>query len=363
MVAAATRLSRVDGEAGQLILRGYAVEDLAPLASFEDVAYLLLYGKLPDAGERTEFVRDLASRRKLPDAAIALLRDAAAARTPPIDSLRMAAGTFSLGCSGNPGEDALTAIAAFPTVLGAYWRLMHGREPLPIRPELSHAAHCLYQTFGGEPDAARVRALETYWNTVADHGLNASTFTCRVIASTRSDLISAVTGALGALKGPLHGGAPGPVLDMVREIGTADRAELVLRARLDRGERLMGFGHRIYKVRDPRADVLAFACEKLYASGGASTLYELARAVEDTARRLLAEYKPGRRLDTNVEFYTALLLDGLGFPNEMFTPAFAAGRVVGWSAHFFEQLQEGRLIRPQSTYTGPEGLRYQAAAS
>src|SRR5438094_598488 len=209
-----------------------------------------------------------------------------------------------------------------------------------------------------EPSAERAPALETYLNTVCDHGLNASTFAARVIVSTRSDVISAITGAVGALKGPLHGGAPGPALDMVFEIGTPERAEPVIRAKLDRGERLMGFGHRIYRVRDPRADVLAQAAQRFYSSGGDQSLYELAQQVEATALRLLRERKPERRLDTNVEFYTALLLHGLGFPSALFTPTFAVGRVVGWSAHCLEQLREGRLIRPQSAYVGPTDLHY-----
>jgi citrate synthase len=176
---------------------------------------------------------------------------------------------------------------------------------------------------GGE----RVRALETYLNTVCDHGLNASTFAARVIVSTRSDLISAVTGAVGALKGPLHGGAPGPALDMIRDIAAADRAEEVIQAKLERGERLMGFGHRVYRTRDPRADVLAAAAQQFYASEGDREFYALAQHVEKTALRLLARRKTSRRLDTNVEFYTALLLHGLGFSVELFTSIFAIGRV------------------------------------
>jgi citrate synthase len=197
-----------------------------------------------------------------------------------------------------------------------------------------------------------VRGLNVYLTTVADHGLNASTFTARVIASTGSDFVSAITGAVGALKGPLHGGAPGPALDMVFEIGDASRAESALRAKLARGERLMGFGHRVYKVRDPRADVLAAAAVRMFARAGDSRLYELARSVETTALRVLEEHKPGRRLKTNVEFYTALLLHGLELGTAFFTPTFAVGRVAGWTAHCFEQRAVGRLIRPQSAYVG-----------
>jgi citrate synthase len=358
VVATSTRLSHVDGEAGRLTLAGYAVEDLAPRASFEEVAHLFLRGHLPTRAERLQFERDLAGRRVLPGAAVAVLRAAGAAKTPPMDALRMAAPLLSLGREENPLDDAMTAIASFPTIVGTYWRVRNGEAPVPVRADLAHAAHYLHQLSGAEPAAERARALETYLNTVCDHGLNASTFAARVIASTRSDVISAITGAVGALKGPLHGGAPGPALDMVFEIGAPERAEAVIRARLDRGERLMGFGHRIYRVRDPRADVLAHAAEQFYTSGGDRGLYELARSVERTALGLLHERKPERRLDTNVEFYTALLLHGLGLPADLFTPTFAVGRVLGWSAHCLEQLRDGRLIRPQSAYIGPTDLLY-----
>ena len=353
VVATTTRLSDVDGEAGRLTIAGYAVEDLAPYAGFEEVAYLLLHGRLPELSERDRFTQDLAGRRGLSPAAMAIVHEAAAAQVPPMDALRMAAAVLSLDRVENPVDDAMTAIASFPTIVGTYWRVLQGHEPVAVRSDLPHAAHYLHQVFGAEPSAERARAVETYLNTVCDHGLNASTFAARVIVSTRSDVISAVTGAVGALKGPLHGGAPGPALDMVFEIGAPERAEAVIRAKLERGERLMGFGHRIYRVRDPRADVLAQAAERFYASGGDQRLYDLARTVETTALRLLRERKPARRIETNVEFYTALLLHGLGLPSALFTPTFAVGRVLGWSAHCLEQLRDGRLIRPQSAYIGP----------
>ena len=359
IVAASTRLSEVDGEAGRLTIAGYAVDDLAPAATFEEVAYLLVNSRLPEPGECARFGRELAARREIPRVAIDVLRGAAAERAAPMDALRMATPVLSLGRREDPLEDAMTAIAAFPTIVGAYWRLLHGERPADVRTDLGHAAHYLHQLSGAEPAADRTRAVETYLNTVCDHGLNASTFAARVIVSTRSDVISAITGAVGALKGPLHGGAPGPALDMVFEIGSPERAEPYIRALLDRGERLMGFGHRVYRVRDPRADVLAAAAERLHGGGDADrSVYDLARHVEATALRLLRERKPDRRLDTNVEFYTALLLHGIGLPTELFTPTFAVGRVLGWSAHCLEQLRDGRLIRPQSVYVGPRGLRY-----
>ena len=363
VVAASTRLSEVDGEAGRLTIAGYLVDDLAPAATFEEVAFLLLNGRLPEPAESVTFARALAARRELPRAALDVLRAAAAERAAPMDALRMAAPLLSLGRKEDPLEDAMTAIAAFPTIVGAYWRLLRGELPVGVRDDLGHAAHYLHQLSGTEPTADRARALETYLNTVCDHGLNASTFTARVIISTRSDVISAITGAVGALKGPLHGGAPGPALDMVFEIGSPERAEPVIRAMLDRGERLMGFGHRVYRVRDPRADVLAKASERFYASDVDRSVYELARHVEATALRLLRERKPDRRLDTNVEFYTALLLHGIGLPTDLFTPTFAVGRVLGWSAHCLEQLHDGRLIRPQSAYVGPRDLHYDPQAT
>jgi citrate synthase len=359
VVAASTRLSLVDGAAGRLILAGYPMEEIAPQASFEEVVHLLWSGRLPNHQELKDLSARLASRRRLPPTTSALLREAAGNAVPVMDALRMAASTLSIGRSESPEEDALAVGAAFPAIVGGYWRLRNGQEPIEPREDLSHAEHYLHQIFGGEIGPERARGLETYLNTVCDHGFNASTFTARVIVSTRSDIVSAVTGAVGALKGPLHGGAPGPALDMVFEIGETDRAEAVIIAKLERGERLMGFGHRIYRVRDPRADVLAAAAERFYTTEGDRRLYELAIAVEKTALRLLANRKPNHRINTNVEYYTALLLHGLGLPAELFTPTFAVSRVLGWTAHCLEQLREGRLIRPESKYIGPTELRFQ----
>jgi citrate synthase len=241
--------------------------------------------------------------------------------------------------------------------VAAYHRLSHGLQPIAPRRDLSLAANFLYMLRGHEPADDEVRALDTYLNTVADHGLNASTFTARVIVSTDSDMVSAVTGAVGALKGPRHGGAPGLALYQVLEVGHADRAAAVLAAKLDRGERLMGFGHRIYRTRDPRTDVLRAAAERLFAGGRDRRIYDLARAVEASALRLLRERKPDRVLATNVEFYTALVLHGLELPTPIFTPVFAMARVAGWTAHCLEQMTSNRLFRPESTYIGPRNRR------
>ena len=358
VVAAETRLSAVDGEAGELTIAGFPVEQLAGRATFEEVVYLLWHDALPDPKQLATFREELGARRALPSATLKLLRAAAAERVPAMDALRMAAGTVSLGGADDSYAEALALVARLPGIVAAYSRLLGGEEPVAPDPELGHAANYLYLLRGEEPDVESVRALETYLNTVADHGMNASTFAARVIISTRSDVVSAIVGAIGALKGPLHGGAPGPALDVVFEIGEAGRAETVMREKLARGERLMGFGHRIYKVRDPRADVLAAAAERLYATEADEGLYRLALEVEKTALGLLAEHKPGRNLQTNVEFYTALLLHGLGLPAELFSPTFAVARVAGWTAHCFEQRALDRIIRPQSAYVGRRDMRW-----
>jgi citrate synthase len=339
IVAAETRLSMVDGERGELVIAGLRLDDLA-LFPFEDVVSLL-WSTAGFSGRPRAL--------PLPHRTKQLLADAASDAVAPMDALRMAASTF---VATTDGEAAEVLVGTFPTIVAAHWRLLHGHEPLDPRDDLSLAANYLFMLTGNLPEPAFVRGLETYLATVSDHGLNASTFTARVITSTGSDFISAITGAIGALKGPLHGGAPGPALDMVFEIGSADRADEVLRRRIENGERLMGFGHRVYKVRDPRADALAMATERMFAVAGDRGLYDLARAVEIRALALLEEYKPGRRLQTNVEFYTALLLHGLGLEVPLFTPTFALGRVAGWTAHCFEQRATGRIIRPQSVYVG-----------
>src|SRR6266849_6597698 len=328
VVAAETAISMVDGERGELIIRGYPVEELAPNATFEQTVEILGVAEF------------LSADRELAPIAYEVLRAAAKRNDDSMDALRAAAGV-----GGAP-------LTTFPTIVAAYWRMLHDRDPIAPRTDLGHAANYLYMLDGQAPAVERVRALETYLNTVVDHGLNASTFTARVITSTGSDLVSAVVGAVGALKGPLHGGAPGPALDMVFEIGDPSRAEAVLRKKIEAGERLMGFGHRVYKVRDPRADVLAAAAKGLFTHGGDMHLYTLARGVEEIALRLLAEYKPGRKLQTNVEFYTALLLHGIGLEVPLFTPTFAISRVAGWIAHCLEQRENNRIIRPQSVYIG-----------
>jgi citrate synthase len=368
VVAARTALSHVDGVRGELIVAGFPVAEIAVNATFEETVWLLWTGDLPSSNSLAAFRSALALRRELPPATIDLLRVCAQQRVEVMDALRVAAGTIAIGTGPLKDSAALQnqpdgslpveIVATFPTIVASYWNLLHGRSPIAPRADLGHAANYLYMLKGETPQPEEIRGLETYLNTVVDHGLNASTFTARIITSTGSDMVAAIVGATGALKGPLHGGAPGPALDMVFEIGDAANAEPVLRRKLESGERLMGFGHRVYKVRDPRADVLAAAADRLYTRGGDIGLYRLARAVEATALRLLEEFKPGRRLQTNVEFYTALLLHGLGLDAKLFTPTFAISRVAGWIAHCLEQRAANRIIRPQSEYIGPRGRHW-----
>lgn len=349
VVAADTALSSVDGERGELILAGHRVEDIAPRVSFEEMVHLLWNGRLPDAREAEAWSRRIGERRFVPGPVLDLVASAAAAGALPMPVLRTAVSALGF----EAGRDDLGLLAAFPTIVGAWARARAGQPRLDPDPGLGHAADLLRMVSGASPSPARARALDTYLNTTVDHGLNASTFAARVVISTRSDMAAAVTGAIGALQGPLHGGAPGPVLDLINEVAPRSDRRDFLRAKVERGERLMGFGHRIYRVRDPRADVLARACETLRASGEAAPLFDVALDIEKIALSVLEEYKPDRALKTNVEFYTALLLQAAGVPKDLFTAIFATSRVAGWIAHAREQIATGKLIRPQSNYIGP----------
>lgn len=352
VVAASTALSHVFGEEGRLVYRGYDIHELAGKASFEEVAHLLWVGHLPSRTELNDVQAKLEANRTLPESVIgmlALLPD----DTAPMDALRT--GLSALGAvdpkhfGGVPDlEEAIAIAARFPGILAAFYRLREGLEP--VKPKAGHntAQSYLYQLFGNEPEERHWKPLETYLVLLADHGMNASTFTARVIASTQADLCSALTGAVGALKGPLHGGAPSLVLDMLNEIGTAENVENWLTAALDRGDRLMGFGHRVYKAEDPRAEIL----REMARTASDPDFFALSKTTEERALQMLNERKPGRRLYTNVEFYSAAVLAAVGLPGDMFTPTFAVARSVGWSAHVLEQGANNRLIRPQSQFVG-----------
>jgi len=356
VVVADTALSHIDGERGRLIYCGYDIGDLAAHATFEEVAYLLWHGHLPNRAELAEFTGEMARYRTLPPAVVEVIRvlpDSA----EPLEVLRTAVSAFAaaLDFKGHPSvTHAMALTGSMPSIMATFDRLRRGLPPVPPRADLSHASNYLYMLTGEVPSEQRARALETYLVLTADHGLNASTFTARVIASTLSDMGSAIVGAIGALKGPLHGGAPALVLDMLRAIGKPENAEAWLKAVLDRGERIMGFGHRVYRTEDPRARVLRALAERT----SEIEFFKLALHVEDVALRLLHERKPERRIYTNVEFYSAAVLHGVGLPDDLFTPTFAISRVAGWTAHVIEQLKDNRLIRPDAEYVGPMNLTF-----
>jgi citrate synthase len=354
VVAATTAISKVEGTAGRLIYRGYNIHDLARTTSFEEVAYLLWFGHLPNKEELLDLKVRLLADRTMPDAILRILSDLSAT-TEPMDALRTVTSAWgAMSIKGKPSiEQAIALTARFPLFLAAFHRMRNGLQPLESRPELGHAANYLYLLTGKVPQEQHVKALDAYLVLLADHGMNASTFTARVVASTESDIVSAVVAAIGALKGPLHGGAPSKVRDMLQAIGTVENAENWLRSALARGERLMGFGHRVYKTEDPRAEEL-----RDLAHLADPQEFVLARHVEELALALLKERKPDQHLNTNVEFYSAVLLASVGLPGDLFTPTFAVSRVVGWTAHILEQVHNNRLIRPEADYTGPTEAQF-----
>ena len=349
VVAAETVLSEVDGQAGVLIIRGHSLDELAGRATYEAVTRLLWDGFFDD------LPADLAPA--LGAARVAVFAEVSALDTglldrSPIEGMRALTARLA---DGDDLAVALRLTAAPAVFTAAMVRAQAGEAPVWPDPALSHAADMLRMLRGKAATPGEVAALDTYLVTVSDHGLNASTFAARVIASTRAGLTSAVLGGISALKGPLHGGAPGPIIDMLDDIGRPENARAWIEAALARGDRLMGFGHRVYRVRDPRADALKAAVRKLTEGSGALPgRLAFAEAVESSVLAILKARKPDRSLQTNVEFYTALLLEALAFPPSAFTCVFATGRVSGWIAHAREQLAGGRLIRPQSRYVGPE---------
>ena len=345
VVAAHTSLSHVDGEAGILILRGRSIEDLAGKMPFE-AAVQHLWQDLGVSGAFS-LQPDVARARQNAFRIVPLLEQADPALT--------VYERMQLGLAAVPlGDDLPAPVAisgALPVFLAASHRIALGQAPIAPDASLGTAADILKMLTGETPSGQSAEALDRYLVTILDHGLNASTFTARVIGSTQADMKQAVLGAMGALSGPLHGGAPGPVLDMIDAIGTPEQAAGWIGKALARKERLMGFGHRIYRTRDPRADVLK---DGLRVLGEENPKIRLAEDIEQAALAALKVAKPGRPLDTNVEFYTAVLLDAIGIDRSLFTPLFAVGRTPGWCAHVLEQQQTGKLIRPASCYVGPE---------
>ncbi|MFJ4832686.1 citrate synthase [Streptomyces sp. NPDC088747] len=359
VVVTDTEVGDVRGLEGFYHYRQYSAVELARTRGFEDVWHLLVHGELPDAAERADFTRRTAGLRRLPDAVRAALPAVAEAtgHSGPLAGLRTALSLLGASLGFRPvydidayrrRADTLAACAAVPTLLTALYRLGQGLEPVEPREDLGYAANYLYMLTGSEPDATRARAVEQYLISTIDHGFNASTFTARVIASTGADVAACLVGAVGALSGPLHGGAPSRALDTLDAIGTPARIDPWIRERVLAGDRIMGFGHPVYRTEDPRSRMLREIAQQF---GG--PLVDLAVEVEHQVEAILAELKPGRELHTNVEFYAGVVMELCDLPREMFTPTFAAARVVGWSANILEQAQDSKIIRPAARYVGP----------
>ncbi|MEU2871730.1 citrate synthase/methylcitrate synthase [Streptomyces olivoreticuli] len=359
VVVTDTALGDVRGREGFYHYRQFSAVELAGSRSFEDVWHLMFRGALPDAAQRAAFTAETAALRRLPadvrDALPAIARSCAP--SGPLAGLRTALSLLGASTGLRPlydtgaarrEADALAACAAVPTLLTALHRLGRGLAPVEPRDDLSYAANYLYMLDGREPEPRRARAIERYLISTVDHGFNASTFTARVIASTGADLVACLGGAVGALSGPLHGGAPSRALDTLDAIGTPDRIDPWIRERVLAGDRIMGFGHPVYRTEDPRSRMLRSLAQDF---GG--PLVDLAVEVEGKAEAILAELKPGRELHTNVEFYAGVVMELCGLPREMFTPTFCAARVIGWSANILEQAEDSKIIRPAARYVGP----------
>ncbi len=351
VVAAQTEISEVDGQNGRLIYRGgYLIQEVAD-RSYEEIAYLLWNGDLPSAAQLRDFEARLTGRRALNGAARAALAGLPA-DADPMDALRTAlsAQGAAPGVPKPSLDDAIATTAVTPTAVAAFYRHQRGQPVVEPRADLGHAANFLYMLDGKEPDADRVRYLQTYLVLLADHGLNASTFTARVVCSTGSDLWSSVVAAVCALKGPAHGGAATAAMNMIERVGGPDKAERFVIDTLDRHERLMGFGHRVYRTYDPRAKILRDLCAEANPE-----FYAVAVRVEEAALRELVARHPERPNATNVDYYSAGVLAAAGFPKEFFACVFASSRMAGWTAHILEYVsKDGRIIRPASQWTGPD---------
>jgi 2-methylcitrate synthase len=356
VVALESRICFIDGKGGRLIYQGYDIRDLAAKSTFEEIAYLLWYGRLPTEAQLHDLKERLVQLRTLPPGVLGII-DRIPKDSSPMDVLRTVVSALAVfepaetqpGASSIGGAQRLTAV--LPTILGYYHRRRSGLDPLPPHPELTHAAYLLASVSERPATELEIRALDVALILHADHELNASTFAARVTASTLSDLYSAVTSAIGTLKGPLHGGANERVMELLDEIATPERSDEVVRARLARHERIMGFGHRVYKVEDPRATILRDWSRRIGEAHHDLHYYQILREVEDVVHREKGLYP-------NVDLYSGSIYTLLGVPKDLFTPLFAASRVVGWTAHVLEEYQDLRLIRPMARYIGPTDLTY-----
>jgi 2-methylcitrate synthase len=357
VVAAQTRLSDIDGKLGLLSYVGYDIHDLARESTFEEVVHLLHHQRLPTADELDELTEVLVQERELSRFLVGLM-PTLSQQTSPMSMLRTSVSAASaydpdgwdMGVEANYRK-ALRLIAKTPTLITTYHRMRTGQEVVPPNPKLPHAANFLAMLLGEEPDQEAARALDITFILYADHTMNASTFTARVIASTLSDMFSAITGAIAALKGPLHGGANEEAQKMLEEIGDVSRAEAHVKDRLARKQKIMGFGHRVYKTEDPRATHLRRLSQELGERIGDTRWYEISRKVEEVVMREKGIYP-------NVDFYAASVYHYLGIPTDLMTPIFALARMAGWTAHVREQYADNRLIRPESEYIGPREQPY-----
>lgn len=359
VIVAETEVGDVRGREGFYHYRQHDAVELADKRTLEDVWYLLFEGELPTAAQREAFLDEIRRHREVPASIKPLLPGIARAgeRFTPLNAMRSAVSLLADAADFRPSLDvdaktlranAMQVCAVIPTLIMSLHRLNQGLEPIDPHPELGYGANYLYMLTGEVPEPDLARGIEQYQITTVDHGFNASTFTSRVVTSTGADLGAAVVAATGALSGPLHGGAPSRALDLLDAIGTSENARPYLTAAVQRGDKIMGFGHAVYRTDDPRSVFLRGVAERI----GASKI-EFAKDVERAVVEVLAELKPGRDLYANVEFYAGVVMDHCGLPKDLFTPTFASSRVIGWCANILEQAADNRIIRPSARYVGP----------
>jgi citrate synthase len=352
VVAGQTSVSEVYGSEGRLIYRGYDIHDLVKNSTFEEVAFLLWNGELPTQSQLDALKQQMSGERVLPPLVLGFLKNLPS-DAAPMDVLRTSVSMLGLTDrqpTPTPAQ-AISVTAKVATILAVFHRVRQGQSPLEPRADLSHTGNYIYMLTGKEPTAVAARCLGAYFILLADHSFNASTFTARIVTSTESDIFSSVSAGLGALKGPLHGGAPAHVLEMLTAIGTPDKAEAWLRARIEAHKPIMGIGHRVYRAEDPRAEILRGIAQEV----SDEEFFDLAYQTEQTALRLVHENPRANRMYTNVEFYSAAVLHAAGLPPDLFTPTFAASRTAGYTAHILEQFAEHDLIRPLAAYVGQTG--------
>ncbi len=359
VIAADTHISRVDGEKGELIYRGYNILDIGEKASFEEIAYLLWHGDLPNQAQLDTLRTQLAARREMPANLLAALKTVPTGAVPMavlrtfVSWLGQLDPTADDTTPSSVQEKSLRLTAIIPTIVAAWERIRRQQEPIPPRADLGHAANFLYMLNGVEPDAAAVNALNAYLVLLADHGFNASTFAARVTTGTLADTYSAITTGIGTLKGGAHGGANQLAMEQFIAAASAGDVAAWYHAARANGQRIMGIGHRVYKVEDPRARILRPLAEKMAHGSGAGHWYEVAAQIEALTRQ--DDYFVERNLYANVDYYSAVVLYMLGLPTDQFTCLFAMSRIAGWTAHVMEQVADNRLIRPKAQYVGPEG--------